>query len=510
MILPPIHGTKEEGSLSKIGLIESGFSHFLSSLRFEKMSDYRVEVDSMGEVRVPAKAYYSAQTQRAVENFPISGWQLPVPLLRSMGRVKLACAVANNDLGKLTGSGKNPLSSAQVDAMMAACQEVIDGKMDGEFPIDVFQTGSGTSSNMNVNEVISNRAIELVGGDRFSKSKAIHPNDHVNMGQSTNDTFPTAIHVATAIEIEKTLIPQLVRFHAILKEKAMAWDRVIKIGRTHLMDATPLRLGQEFGGFARQIELSIDRAKQAVKAVLELPVGGTAVGSGINTHPEFGSRVARSLQAQTGIPFIEAADHFEANSQRDGLVESHGQIKAIAMTLFNLSNNIRWLGSGPRCGFYEVILPDRQPGSSIMPGKVNPVMCESMMQLTARVMGNDTTMTMCGAAGGNFQLNIMMPIMGHAMLESTMLLSNGVGAFIEFCMDGLEANVEGCEASVEQSLSMVTSLNPFIGYEKAAKLTKEAFASGKTIRELCLEQNILPRETLDAALDPFTMTEPQA
>jgi len=440
MILPPIHGTKEEGSLSKIGLIESGFSHFLSSLRFEKMSDYRVEVDSMGEVRVPAKAYYSAQTQRAVENFPISGWQLPVPLLRSMGRVKLACAGANNDLGKLSGSGKNPLSSAQVDAMMAACQEVIDGK----------------------------------------------------------------------IEIEKTLIPQLVRFHAILKEKARAWDRVIKIGRTHLMDATPLRLGQEFGGFARQIELSIDRAKQAVKAVLELPVGGTAVGSGINTHPEFGSRVARSLQAQTGIPFIEAADHFEANSQRDGLVESHGQIKAIAMTLFNLSNNIRWLGSGPRCGFYEVILPDRQPGSSIMPGKVNPVMCESMMQLTARVMGNDTTMTMCGAAGGIFQLNIMMPIMGHAMLESTMLLSHGVGAFIEFCMDGLEANVEGCEASVEQSLSMVTSLNPFIGYEKAAKLTKEAFASGKTIRELCLEQNILPRETLDAALDPFTMTEPQA
>ncbi len=474
------------------------------------MSDYRVEVDSMGEVRVPAKAYYSAQTQRAVENFPISGWQLPVPLLRSMGRVKLACAVANNDLGKLTGSGKNPLSSAQVDAMMAACQEVIDGKMDGEFPIDVFQTGSGTSSNMNVNEVISNRAIELMGGDRFSKSKAIHPNDHVNMGQSTNDTFPTAIHVATAIEIEKTLIPQLIRFHSILKEKAKAWDRVIKIGRTHLMDATPLRLGQEFGGFARQIELSIERAKQAVKAVLELPVGGTAVGSGINTHPEFGSRVAKSLEAQTGIAFTEAMDHFEANSQRDGLVESHGQIKTIAMTLFNLSNNIRWLGSGPRCGFYEVILPDRQPGSSIMPGKVNPVMCESMMQLTARVMGNDTTMTMCGAAGGNFQLNIMMPIMGHAMLESIMLLSNGVSAFIEFCMDGLEANLEGCEASVEQSLSMVTSLNPYIGYEKAAKLTKEAFASGKTIRELCLEQNILPRETLDAALDPFTMTEPQA
>jgi fumarate hydratase class II len=344
---------------------------------------------------------------------------------------------------------------------------------------------------MNVNEVISNRAIELLGGDRFSKVKPIHPNDHVNMGQSTNDTFPTAIHVATAVEIHNTLIPQLNKLLDSLRSKAQQWDKVIKIGRTHLMDATPLRLGQEFGGFARQIELSIERAKLAAKAVYELPVGGTAVGSGINTHPEFG-------------------DHFEANAQRDGLVDCHGFIKTIAMTLFNVSNNIRWLGSGPRCGFYEVILPDRQPGSSIMPGKVNPVMCESMMQLTARVMGNDTTMTLCGASGGNFQLNIMMPVMGHAMLESLMLLANGVGAFIEFCMDGLEANPEACEAAVEQSLSMVTSLNPYIGYEKAAKLTKEAFASGKTIRELCLEQNILPKETLDKALDPFTMTEPQA
>ncbi|MFN7878368.1 MAG: class II fumarate hydratase [Pirellula sp.] len=474
------------------------------------MAEFRTEVDSMGEVLVPANAYYSAQTQRAVENFPISGWQLPVPLLRAMGRVKLACAVANHDLGKLTGTGKNPLTDEQVQALKNACQEVVDGKMDGEFPIDVFQTGSGTSSNMNVNEVISNRAIELLGGDRFSKVKPIHPNDHVNMGQSTNDTFPTAIHVATAVEIHNTLIPQLSKLLESLRSKAQQWDKVIKIGRTHLMDATPLRLGQEFGGFARQIELSIERAKLAAKAVYELPVGGTAVGSGINTHPEFGARVAKALQSQTGISFVEAVDHFEANAQRDGLVDCHGFIKTIAMTLFNVSNNIRWLGSGPRCGFYEVILPDRQPGSSIMPGKVNPVMCESMMQLTARVMGNDTTMTLCGAAGGNFQLNIMMPVMGHAMLESLMLLANGVGAFIEFCMDGLEANPESCEAAVEQSLSMVTSLNPYIGYEKAAKLTKEAFASGKTIRELCLEQNILPKETLDKALDPFTMTEPQA
>lgn len=474
------------------------------------MTNYRTEVDSMGEVQVPVNAYYSSQTQRAVENFPISGWRLPTALIRGMGRVKLACAIANNDLGKLTGTGKNTLTQDQIQAMFAACQEVIDGKMDGEFPIDVFQTGSGTSSNMNINEVISNRAIEIMGGDRFSKTKPIHPNDHVNMGQSTNDTFPTAIHVATACEILNSLIPQLERLSKIMREKAQQWDKIIKIGRTHLMDATPLRLGQEFGGFARQIELSIERAKLAAKAVLELPVGGTAVGSGINTHPEFGRRVSENLVKQTGIPFVEAVDHFEANAQRDGLVESHGQIKSIAMTLFNVANNIRWLGSGPRCGFYEVVLPDRQPGSSIMPGKVNPVMCESMMQLTARVMGNDTTMTLCGASGGNFQLNIMMPVMGDAMLESVALLSNGVSAFIEFCMDGLEANPVACEAGVEQSLSMVTSLNPYIGYEKAAKLTKEAFASGKTIRELCVEQSVLPKETLDAALDPFSMTEPQA
>lgn len=474
------------------------------------MSDFRIEQDSMGEVRVPSKAYFSSQTQRAVENFPISGWRLPTPLVRAMGRVKFACGVANRDLGKLTKSGKYKLNDAQVQSMLDACQEVIDGKMDDEFPIDVFQTGSGTSSNMNANEVISNRAIELMGGDRFSKEKSIHPNDHVNMGQSTNDTFPTAIHVAVAIEIRDRLIPALEAFHQQLVSKAKAWDKVIKIGRTHLMDATPLRLGQEFGGFARQLELSIERAKIAINPVLELPVGGTAVGSGINTHPEFGNRVSQELARMTGIPFVEAVNHFEANAQRDGLVETHGQLKTIAMTLFNVSNNIRWLGSGPRCGFFEVVLPDRQPGSSIMPGKVNPVMCESMMQLTTRVIGNDATMTMCGATGGNFQLNIMMPVMGHTALESIHLLTHGTLAFIEFCMEGLEANPEACEASVEQSLSMVTSLNPHIGYEKASKLAKEAFASGKTIRQLCLDEKILPEEVLREALDPFSMTEPQA
>ncbi len=473
------------------------------------MSDFRIERDSMGEVQVPAQAYYGAQTQRAVENFPISGWNLPAALIHAMGLVKYACGVANRDLDKLTGSGKNPLDSSQVDAMLQACKEVAEGKHDGQFPVDVFQTGSGTSSNMNINEVIANRAIELLGGDRFAADKPIHPNDHVNMGQSTNDTFPTAIHVAAGVEIKNDLIPALRRFADVLTQKAKEWDKVIKIGRTHLMDATPLRLGQEIGGMARQLELSIARAQAAIEAVLELAVGGTAVGSGINTHPEFGKRVAAELAKETGLEFIEAVDHFEANAQRDGLVGCHGHLRTIANTLFNIANNIRWLGSGPRCGFFEVILPSRQPGSSIMPGKVNPVMCESMMQVAARVMGNDQTITLSGATGGQFQLNIMMPVMGHATLESIRLMASACRAFVDFCAEGLEANIEGCEASVEKSLSMVTSLNPLIGYEKAASLAKEAFATGRTIRELCREQGILPEATLNEALDPMSMTEPQ-
>tara|TARA_A100001037_G_scaffold259543_1_gene247358 strand:- start:4193 stop:5587 length:1395 start_codon:yes stop_codon:yes gene_type:complete len=463
----------------------------------------------MGDVQVPAQAYYGAQTQRAVENFPVSGWALPPALIHAMGRVKHACGIANRDLGKLTGSGKNPINDEQVQGMLDACREVVNGQLDAEFPVDVFQTGSGTSSNMNVNEVIANRSIELLGGDRFDPEKQIHPNDHVNMGQSTNDTFPTAIHVAAAYEIKNQLVPALSGFAKALRTKSEQWDQVIKIGRTHLMDATPLRLGQEFGGFARQIELSIERAEAALSALLELPVGGTAVGSGINTHPEFGARVAAALAEDTGIDFIEAVDHFEANAQRDGLVEAHGSLKTIANTLFNVANNIRWLGSGPRCGFYEVSLPSRQPGSSIMPGKVNPVMSESMMQVAARVIGNDQTITLAGAAGGQFQLNIMMPVMGHTVLESIELLASVVNAFVEFCVTEMEANVQQCEAAVEQSLSMVTSLNPYIGYEMASKLAKEAFSSGKTIRELCIEKEILPEETLNVALDPMRMTEPQ-
>jgi fumarate hydratase class II len=423
--------------------------------------------------------------------------------------VKFACGVANRDLGKLTGSGKNPLDDKQVEAMLAACREVAQGKFDGEFPVDVFQTGSGTSSNMNCNEVIANRAIEIIGGDRFATEKPIHPNDHVNMGQSTNDTFPTAIHVAVAERVKNDLVPALERLADTLTQKAKDWDQVIKIGRTHLMDATPLRLGQEVGGFARQLQLSVQRANQALQAVLELPVGGTAVGSGINTHPEFGRRVAEVLASETDIPFVEAVDHFEANGQRDALVDCHGSLKTIASTLFNVANNIRWLGSGPRCGFFEIKLPTRQPGSSIMPGKVNPVMCESMMQVAARVIGNDQTIAISGAAGGQFQLNIMMPVMAQTTLESVQLLAAATRAFVDFCAAEMEANVEACAAAVENSLSMVTSLNPLIGYEKAAKLAKEAFESGKTIRDLCVEQGVLPVKTLQEALDPMRMTEPQ-
>jgi fumarate hydratase, class II len=469
----------------------------------------RIERDSLGEVHLPAEVYYGAQTHRAVENFPIAGRPLPQELIRALGLVKLAAATANRDLGLLSGSGKDRLSTKQVEALLAACREVADGKLDNQFPVDVFQTGSGTSTNMNVNEVIANRATELAGGDRFHPDKSIHPNDHVNRGQSTNDVFPTAIHVAAALAVSKELSPALTACAKILSEKSKQWQDVLKIGRTHLADAVPMTLGQEIGGLARQLEKSVARAEEAVKAVLELPVGGTAVGTGLNTHPEFGRRVCEFLVAATGIPFAEAADHFEANAQRDGLVECHALIKTIAVTLFNVANNIRWLASGPRCGFYEIKLPDLQPGSSIMPGKVNPVLCESLMQVSARVLGNDESISFCGAAGGQFQLNVMMPVMADVTLESIRLLARATRAFTEKCVSGMEANVEACQSAIEKSLAMVTALNPLIGYEQAAALAKEAFLTGKTIRELCLEKKILPEDQLRAALDPQTMIKPQ-
>jgi fumarate hydratase class II len=487
------------------------------------MSEFRVERDSMGEVKVPAKAYYAAQTQRAVFNFPVSGRPLPVRLVRALGLVKIAAATANRDLGKLKPELAEPI--------LKAAREVAAGKFDAEFPVDIYQTGSGTSSNMNANEVIANRAIEIAGGDRFADKKTIHPNDHVNMGQSTNDMFPTAIHVAVGQAISVELLPALRKFQKVLDEKAAAWDEIIKIGRTHLADATPIRLGQEFSGFARQIELSYERGRRALAAIAELPAGGTAVGTGINTHPQFGRKVAEALAKETGIEFVEAENHFEANANRDGLVECSGQLRAIAATLFAVGNNIRWLGSGPRCGFFEVMLPDLQPGSSIMPGKVNPVMCESLMQVAARVIGNDQTVAFSGATGGNFQLNIMMPVMGATAIESVELLAGAVNAFVDLCcldvtmpdgkkFPGMEANRKQCERQVEQSLAMVTSLNPLVGYDEAAKIAKAAFAGGQTVRELCLQKlkegslkkkdgSPVKEAELTAALDPRRMTEPE-
>ena len=466
----------------------------------------RIERDSMGEVRLPAEVYYGAQTQRAVENFPIALAPLPPKMIQALGLVKWACASANEELGLL---GKK-LAPEQIAALKTAAQEVADGQMADQFPIDIYQTGSGTSSNMNVNEVVSNRAIELCGGDRFDMKKPIHPNDHVNMGQSTNDIFPTAIHVAGAQVLRNGLIPALKACADALYAKADEWADVLKIGRTHLADATPMTLGQEFGGLARQMELAAEDARNAEAALYELPAGGTAVGSGINTHPKFAAEVARFLAEKTGIPFREAKNHFEANAQRTGVVRCHALLKAIAVTLMNVANNIRWLGSGPRCGFHEISLPDLQPGSSIMPGKVNPVLCESMIQVAARVMGNDATIAVCGATGGQFQLNITMPLMSAVLLESVELMARCVAVFTGRCVSGLAANREKCESAVEQSLSMVTSLNPYIGYERAAALAKEAFKTGKTIRELCLEKEVLPPDVLAQALDPMKMTRPMA
>lgn len=464
---------------------------------------FRTERDSMGEVRLPADAYYGPQTQRAVENFPISGRPLPAELIHALGLVKWAAASANRDLGRLR------LDDRQIDALLAACREVADGKLDHQFPVDVFQTGSGTSTNMNANEVIANRAIELSGGDRLSPKKPIHPNDHVNLGQSTNDVFPTAMHVALAVAIRGRLIPALEQCSKLLAEKSRQWNDILKIGRTHLADATPLSLGQEIGGLARQLERSAGRAKLAIEAILELPIGGTAVGTGINTHPEFGRRVCELLAHETGLPLVEAADHFEANAQRDGLVECHGQLRSVAATLFSVANNIRWLASGPRCGFHEIELPDLQPGSSIMPGKVNPVLCECVMQAAARVLGNDQTIAFCGAAGGQFQLNVMMPVMADTALESVRLLTNAANAFAQRCLAGMEANRSACEAMVEKSLAMATALTPYLGYEQAAALAKEALASGRTIRQLCREQKVLSEDQLNTALDPRRMTGPQ-
>ncbi len=459
---------------------------------------FRVETDSMGEVRVPEQAYYGAQTQRAVENFPISGLRFPARFIRALGLIKFAAASSNLELKLLDGE--------IADRIRSAAREVMDGKFDQEFVVDIFQTGSGTSTNMNANEVIANRALEMLGQARGGK--LIHPNDHVNLGQSSNDVIPSALHIAALAAITASLLPALKQLQQALAEKSTAFDTVVKIGRTHLADATPIRLGQEFGGYARQIELSIERIESAARGLEELPLGGTAVGTGINADPRFAPMTIQKIAAHTGLPFREATNHFEAQSSKDAVVFVSGALKTLAVSLTKIANDLRWLASGPRCAIGEINLPDTQPGSSIMPGKVNPVICEAVLQVAAQVIGCDATITVCGQAG-NFELNVMMPVMALRLLEAIELSASVVRVFTEKCVTGIEANPARCAELVENSLAMVTALAPVIGYDGAAAIAKEAYASGKTVREICRARNILPEERLNQLLDPWRMTEPR-
>jgi fumarate hydratase, class II len=457
----------------------------------------RIERDTMGELAVPSEAYYGVQTARAIENFPISSLRMPRAVIRAMGMIKRAAATVNYSLGLLE---KKP-----TEAIKQAATEVIDGKLDAEFPVDIFQTGSGTSTNMNTNEVISNRATELLGGARGSK--LVHPNDHVNLGQSSNDVIPTAIHVAASEMMQQQLLPALTRLQKALKGKAKEFDRIVKIGRTHLQDATPVRLGQEFGGYARQIELGIQRVKQAQEALSEVALGGTAVGTGLNCHPKFSAKVMAIISKETGCSFKEAKNHFEAQSAQDSLVEASAHLRTLAVSLMKIANDIRWLGSGPRCGLGEINLPETQPGSSIMPGKVNPVIAESVTMVCAQVIGNDVTVTVGGQAA-NFELIVMMPVMAYNLLQSIELLATASNNFSAKCVEGIKANEERCKSLIEESLAMCTALAPEIGYEAAAKLAKEAYKSGKTVRQIAKEQKVLSDRRLTELLDPWRMTEP--
>ncbi|MCG3173636.1 MAG: Fumarate hydratase class II [Myxococcota bacterium] len=462
------------------------------------MSDFRVESDSLGEVRVPSSALYGAQTQRAVNNFQISGRRFNRRLVEALGHIKRACAETNHDMGYLPGD--------ICKAIVQAANEVIEGRHDAHFPIDIFQTGSATSSNMNANEVISNRAIQLMGGTIGSK-KPVHPNDHVNFGQSSNDVIPTAIHIAAAVAIHHDLLPSLRKLHGALDAKAKAFDGIIKSGRTHLMDATPIRLGQEFSGYARQAGLAAVRAEKARDALMELALGGTAVGTGVNRAPEFPGKAIARIAAATGLPFREAVNHFEAQGARDAVVEASGLLKTIACSLMKIANDIRWLSSGPRTGLAEIRLPELAPGSSIMPGKVNPIMSEMLTMVCCQVIGNDAAITV-GGQGGNFELNVYLPMMASNLLESVDLLARGSAAFAEKCVEGIEADEARCKELVERNLAICTALAPAIGYDKAAKISKEALKRNSTVREIALEMKVLEPAELDKALDLMAMTEP--
>ncbi|HSU68833.1 MAG TPA: class II fumarate hydratase [Tepidisphaeraceae bacterium] len=462
---------------------------------------FRTEKDSMGEMQVPAHAYYGAQTARAVENFPISDLRFSRRFIAAMGLIKSACAEVNHRLGLLDEKRKSLIQQA--------AQEVIDGKLDSQFVIDIFQTGSGTSTNMNTNEVVATRANEIATGKRGGK-EPVHPNDHVNMEQSSNDSIPTAIHLSAAVAIKESLIPAMQHLADALQKKALQFDDVVKIGRTHLQDATPIRLGQEISGYAHQARLGVERSQKALRALRELPLGGTAVGTGINSHPEYAKQAVAVIAQKTGIEFVEAKNHFEAQATKDGVVEASGQLKTIAVSLTKIANDIRWLASGPRCGIGEITIPATQPGSSIMPGKVNPVMSEMVLQVAAQVVGNDATIAWSGAMGSTFELNVMMPVMAYNLLQSIELLSRAARVFADRCVVGIEANRERCESLVEQSLAMCTSLAPLIGYDKAGDAAKESMKTGKTVRQIAQEKKLLPEAELNKALDPRRMTEPQA
>jgi len=462
------------------------------------MSKFRTEHDSLGDMQVPVDAYYGAQTARAVENFPISGQRLPRRFIRALGVIKSACARANAEAGDL--------DEAVAAAIVHAADEVADGRFDDQFVVDVFQTGSGTSTNMNANEVIARRAAETLGNG--SKGH-VHPNDHVNMSQSSNDVVPTAIHVAAATAITEDLNPALEQLGVRLEGRAAAFDDVVKSGRTHLMDATPVRLGQEFGAFAQQLSNSVDRAARARDVLLELALGGTAVGTGINRRAGFPSTAIGHISAATGLNFYEAVNHFEAQSAKDACVEASGELRTIAVSLTKVAGDIRLLASGPRTGIAEITVPAIQPGSSIMPGKVNPVLCEAVTMVAAQVIGHDSAIALCGM-GGTFQLNVMMPLIAHNLLESIALLANVSMVFADRCVAGIEANVERAEETLERNLSVVTVLAPRIGYDRAAAIAKEALASGRTVREVAREMKVLPREELDALLDYRMMTEPES
>lgn len=455
----------------------------------------RIESDSMGEMQVPMDAMYGASTARAVENFPVSDLRFSRTFIKALGNIKQSAAKVNVDLGKL--------DAVAASLVCEAASEVANGAWDKHFVLDIFQTGSGTSTNMNANEVIAHRCGQV------DAAANIHPNDHVNMGQSSNDVIPTAIHVAAADVLVHYLMPALKHLHAVLQQKSDTMMDVVKIGRTHLMDATPITLGQEISSWARQIELGMARLQACLPRITELAQGGTAVGTGLNTHPEFGARMAAELSEQYDISFSEAENHFEAQAAQDAAVELSGALRTLAVSLVKIANDVRVLNMGPRCGLGEITVPAVQPGSSIMPGKVNPVIAESMAQVCAQVIGNDAAIVF-GGASGLLDLNVMLPVMAHNLLESETILASASMMFADKCIAGLQANREKCEEQIEWSMSMVTSLAPSMGYDKASSLAKQAVKEGKTVRQLCLEKGLFSKDELDVLLDPTTMLHPKA